>query len=157
MSACPCGSTRPFDQCCGPILAGEPAPTAEALMRSRYTAFVRRDLDHIERSHAPELRADFNRAEAERVAEECEWKGLTVIRAQEDGDVGSVEFSLLFRRDGEDLRHHERANFRRDDGWWLYVDGVVNPKDPPRRVVKIGRNDPCPCGSGRKHKACCGR
>ena len=157
MSACPCGSGRAFDLCCGPILAGEPAPSPEALMRSRYTAFVRHDIDHIERSCAPETRAAFSRDDAVRVAQECEWGPLTVMKAEEDGDDGVVEFFLTFRRDGEEWPVHERSRFRRVDGRWLYVDSVLNPKDPPRRVVKVGRNDPCPCGSGRKHKACCGR
>ncbi|MFP5514424.1 MAG: YchJ family protein [Alphaproteobacteria bacterium] len=157
MSACPCGSGRTFDHCCGPILAGEPAPGPEALMRSRYTAFVRHDIDHIERSCAPETRAAFSRDDAVRVAQECEWGPLTVMKAGEDGDDGVVEFFLTFRRDGEEWPVHERSRFRRVDGRWLYVDSVLNPKDPPRRVVKVGRNDPCPCGSGRKHKACCGR
>ena len=76
-SACPCGSGVEFDRCCGPILAGQPAPSAEALMRSRYTAFVRHDIDHIERSCAPETHAAFSRADAERVAQECEWGPLT--------------------------------------------------------------------------------
>ncbi|CBS89942.1 conserved protein of unknown function, SEC-C motif domain (plasmid) [Azospirillum lipoferum 4B] len=157
MSACPCGSGLVFDRCCGPILAGEPAPSAEALMRSRYTAFVRHDIDHIERSCAPETRAAFSHDDAVRVAEECEWGPLTVMKAEENGDDGMVEFFLTFRRDGEEWPVHERSRFRRVDGRWLYVDSVLNPKDPPRRVVKVGRNDPCPCGSGRKHKACCGR
>ncbi len=34
-------------------------------------------------------------------------------------------------------------------------DGTV--KKQPRRVQKVGRNDPCPCGSGKKYKKCCGR
>lgn len=157
MSVCPCGSDRAFDQCCGPILAGLPAPTAEALMRSRYTAFVRRDIDHIERTCTPETRATFSRVDAERMADECDWGPLTIMKAAEEEDNATVEFFLTFRRDGEELPLHERSSFRRIDGRWLYVDSVLNPKDPPRRVVKVGRNDPCPCGSGRKHKTCCGR
>ncbi|BAI73142.1 hypothetical protein AZL_025040 [Azospirillum sp. B510] len=157
MSSCPCGSSRPFEECCGPILAGEPAPSAEALMRSRYTAFVRHDLDHVERTHAPEIREDFNRAEAERMVAEAEWQRLDILRASEEGDAGQVEFLIHFRRDGQELRHHERASFRREDGRWLYVSGEINPKGEPRRVVKVGRNEPCPCGSGKKYKACCGR
>lgn len=156
MTSCPCGSGRSFDECCGPILAGAPAPSAEALMRSRYTAFVRHDLDHVERTHAPEIREDFNRAEAERVADECDWQSLEVLRAAEEGDAGTVEFLIHFRRDGLDMRHHERGVFRREDGHWLYVSGEVNPKGEPRRVVKVGRNEPCPCGSGKKYKTCCG-
>ncbi|SMF17830.1 SEC-C motif-containing protein [Azospirillum oryzae] len=157
MSSCPCCSGRSFEDCCGPILAGEPAPTAEALMRSRYTAFVRHELDHVERTHAPEIRDDFNRGEAERVAEESEWQRLDILRAAEEGDSAVVEFQIQFRKDGKDMRHHERASFRREDGRWLYVSGEVNPKGEPRRVVKVGRNEPCPCGSGKKYKACCGK
>lgn len=35
-----------------------------------------------------------------------------------------------------------------------YAESVF---EPPRRAAKIGRNDPCPCGSGKKYKKCCGR
>ena len=154
--SCPCGSGREHDDCCGPIIAGTPAATPEALMRSRYTAYVRGELDHLERTNAPEIRADFNRAEAERNVAEVEWLGLDVRRAEAAEDTGTVEFAIRFRRDGQELVHRERSRFRRDDGVWYYVDGDVNPKDPPRRVEKIGRNDPCPCGSGKKHKKCCG-
>jgi SEC-C motif domain protein len=156
MTDCPCGSARAYEDCCGPLLGGAPGLTAEAVMRSRYTAFVRHDLDHVERTHAPEVRDDFNRAEAERVADECAWERLEILKTAEEGDDATVEFLIRFRRDGQEMRHHERASFRREDGAWLYVSGVVNPKDPPRRVVKVGRNEPCPCGSGKKFKTCCG-
>lgn len=156
MTTCPCGSGRDFDDCCGPIIAGAPAPTPEALLRSRYSAFVRGELDHVEHTHAPEIRDDFNRAEAERAVSECEWRGLEVRDTSEDVDTGTVEFMIRFQRDGQDFYQHELAHFRREDGRWLYVSGEVNPKPPQRRVTKVGRNDPCPCGSGKKHKKCCG-
>lgn len=157
MTPCPCGTGRALDDCCGPIIAGAPPPTAEALMRARYTAFTQHDIDFIEQTHAPEIRDDYNRAEAERVVDESKWLGLDVRRtAEADDGTATVEFVARFRRDGQDLLHHELASFRREDGRWVYVSGVINPKAPPRQVVKIGRNDPCPCGSGRKHKKCCG-
>lgn len=157
MTLCPCGSDQDLDNCCGPIIAGAPSPTAEALMRARYTAFAQKNLDFLEQTHAPEIRDDFNRAEAERVAEESKWYGLDVRRTVESEDgTTQVEFVARFRRDGQDLIHHEFANFRQEDGRWLYVSGELNPKSPPRQVVKIGRNDPCTCGSGKKYKKCCG-
>jgi SEC-C motif-containing protein len=156
MSSCPCGSGLDLDQCCGPIVAGSRAKSPEALMRSRYTAFVLGKIDHVARTHAPELRKDFNRAEAERTAAEVEWLGLDVLGASESGDSGTVEFSIRFRRGGQDLTQHELSSFRRIDGEWLYEGGKVSANHPPRHVVKIGRNDPCPCGSGKKHKKCCG-
>ena len=156
VTLCPCGSGRNLDDCCGPIIAGAPAPTPEALMRSRYCAFVLGKLDHVDRTHAPEIRDDFNRAEAERSAEECEWLGLEVKNATESGDEGTVEFVARFKRGGQTFVQHERAAFCRRDGHWLYLAGEINPKPPQRHVTRIGRNDPCACGSGKKYKKCCG-
>ena len=156
MSFCPCGSGREQDECCGPILGGTPAASPEALMRSRYSAFVLGRMDHIQRTHAPEIRDDFNPAEAERTMAEVEWLGLDVRQASESGDTGSVEFAIRFRRDGQEMTQHEVSAFRRVEGLWLYEGGQVSAKHPPRQVVKIGRNDPCPCGSGKKYKKCCG-
>lgn len=156
MALCPCNSALEFEVCCGPIIAGTPAPTAEALMRSRYTAFVQRQLDYVEQTHAPEIRDDFNRAEAERLAEECEWHGLDIRRATEDGDTAEIEFVIRFRRDQQEMVQAEVATFRRENGQWLYVKGDLNPLIVQRQVSKVGRNDPCPCGSGKKAKKCCG-
>lgn len=156
MTLCPCGSGRSLEDCCGPIIAGAPAPTPEALMRSRYSAFVLGELDHVDRTHAPEIREDFNRAEAERSVEECEWQGLEVRNASEDGDQGTVEFVARFKRGGQTFVQHELSSFCRRDGRWLYLAGEVNPKPPQRHFTKIGRNDPCACGSGKKFKKCCG-
>ena len=124
-------------------------------MRSRYSAYVTGNLDHVERTHAPEIRRDFNRAEAERLAAEVEWLGLDVRKATADGDRGTVEFAVRFRRQGQELTQYEVAEFRREDGQWLYAGGRTSANPPPRRVVKVGRNEPCPCGSGRKFKKCC--
>lgn len=156
MALCPCGSKLEFDACCAPIIAGSPALTAEALMRSRYTAFVQRQLDHVERTHAPEIRDDFNRAEAERLAEECDWRSLEIRRATETGDTAEIEFVIRFRRDQQEMVQAELATFRRENGQWLYVKGEFNPQITQRQVSKVGRNDPCPCGSGKKAKKCCG-
>ena len=155
MTLCPCGSTRAFDECCGPIIAGAPASTAEALMRSRYTAFANRTLDHVERTHAPEVRDDFNRAEAERLAEECEWKSLEVRRATETGDTAEIEFVVQFRREQHTITQAATSCFRRDNGQWLYISNTLNPQIT-QHVTKVGRNDPCPCNSGKKAKKCCG-
>lgn len=157
MSSCPCGSEQDLEACCGPIMAGGPAPSAEALMRSRYTAFTLGDLDYLERSLVTETREAFNRAETERVMREVTWLGLEIRDTAEAEDgTATVEFIARFRKGHETLAQHERARFRQEEGAWRYIDGDINPKSPPRHVVKIGRNDPCPCGSGRKYKKCCG-
>jgi SEC-C motif domain protein len=158
MTECPCSSGADLDKCCGPIIAGDvPAPTAEALMRSRFTAFARGNLDHVERTLCREERETFDPAGAADMAK-VEWTKLEILGTTDgaEGDnKGMVTFAAHFRQDGKRLVHHERSSFRREDGLWVYVDGDINPKDPPRLVEKVGRNEPCPCGSGKKFKKCC--
>jgi SEC-C motif domain protein len=160
MSNCPCGSGSTFEACCGPILGGAPAPTAEALMRSRYTAYVKRDIAHLERSLSADQRKDFAAEEAKKWAESSEWLGLTISRTEQGGvddKIGAVEFSAKFRTEGKDHEHFEVALFAREDGRWVYTGQVNEPgKTVKRETPKIGRNDPCPCGSGKKYKKCCG-
>ncbi len=128
-------------------------------MRSRYTAFALGHIDYLTETLAPEARADFDPIEAGKTAGDAVWQGLE-IRAVTDGgrddETGSVEFVARFRLNGEPRIHHELSSFRREQGRWLCVDGEMDPKGPPRRVDKVGRNDPCPCGSGKKYKKCCG-
>ncbi|MGE5476234.1 MAG: YchJ family protein [Bacteroidales bacterium] len=159
MSLCPCSSGRPLDACCGPLLDGGAATSAEALMRSRYTAFVLGHMDYLDRTVCEEKRDETDRAEVEASSRDAEGLGLE-IRATAGGgegdDTGTVEYVARFRIHGQQVAHHELAQFRREDGQWLYVDGEMNPKAPPRQVAKVGRNDPCPCGSGQKYKKCCG-
>ncbi len=160
MTLCPCGSGRDLDDCCGPILAGTPASTPEALMRSRYSAYVLCNIDHLERSLAPESRGDHDRQAAEQWAKSAEWLELSILSTQ-GGEAaeqtGSVEFLVRFRQGGTEQSHHETSNFRRHEGGWVYVDGKVHNKPVVRSSPKVGRNEPCPCGSGKKYKQCCGR
>ena len=162
MSDCPCGSGREFDDCCGPYLAGrDTPPTAEALMRARYTAHTRVELDFIQDTHDPDSREDIDRGATERWARRAEWLGLEIRNVEAGGaddDVGGVEFVAHYRERGERRRHHELARFKRaDDGAWQYVDGEVPEPETVRHATpRVGRNDPCPCGSGRKYKKCCG-
>ncbi|NLV30470.1 MAG: YchJ family protein [Acidobacteria bacterium] len=157
---CPCGSGNILDGCCGPYLAGAPAPTAEALMRARYTAYTAADLDFIERSTHSRSRAAFNRESALEWAEQSEWRGLEILGAAGGGEgdsEGTVEFIATYVRDGETVDHHEIASFRREDGAWAFVDGRITRRPFRRDQPKTGRNDPCPCGSGKKYKKCCGQ
>ncbi len=159
MTPCPCGSDRNLDGCCGPIIDGASAPTAEALLRSRYTAFVLGNIGYLADTLSPDIRGDFDQVEAESTAGDAKWQGLE-LRAITDGgendDSGSIEFMARFRLRGKQRLHHELAEFRREQGRWMCVGGQMDPKGPPRQVVKVGRNDPCPCGSGKKYKKCCG-
>jgi SEC-C motif-containing protein len=161
MNACPCGSGRDFEQCCGPLLAGERQPeTAEALMRARYTAYAKADIAFLTESLHPDHRFDHDEAATRRWAERSEWLGLEIVETsggQAADDEGEVEFIATFKEKGAVRRHHERSRFRRQAGRWYFVDGEpVAPRTRVNAAPKVGRNDPCPCGSGRKYKKCCG-
>lgn len=152
---CRCGSGKRLDACCGPYLAGLPAPTAEALMRSRYTAFTLGDSAYVSRTWARE-----HRDGASPELPDVIWLGLK-INATTGGspadETGTVDFSARFRSDGEIGIHRENSTFRREGGLWVYVDGEIAPAAKPGAAGKTGRNDPCPCGSGKKFKRCCGQ
>ncbi len=159
---CPCGSGLDLAECCGPILAGErPAATAEALMRSRYSAYATGAVDYLLTTHDPSTR-DVDAAALRRAIRRTTWLGLRIddrVAGGEADDTGEVAFTARFRdaRTTGELR--ERSRFRRHDGRWLYVDGVTSVVHLPEATPPapaIGRGEPCPCGSGRKYKRCCG-
>ena len=127
-------------------------------MRARYTAYTRADVDFLVATHRPPSGEEVDRAATEKWAKESEWLGLEVVATEAGGpddDKGIVEFVARWKAGGHELRHHERSTFAKIDGAWKYVDGK-EVKPPPVRSVKVGRNDPCPCGSGKKYKRCHG-
>jgi len=128
---CPCDSGKPFGDCCQPIISGlTPASTAEALMRSRYSAYVLLDLAHLRRSWHPDtLPSDL------KLDPDSRWLGLK-IKASEAGGVddqhGKVEFVARFKVNGRGHRLHEISRFERVGGHWVYVNGELIEK-PQRR------------------------
>ena len=159
---CHCGTGKTRAECCGPYLDGErPAPTAEALMRSRYCAFVEGAVDYLHDTLHPRSREDHDKQATKSWAERSEWKGLEIVSVSggtESEGRGEVEFKARFRAKGEPVEHHEIATFVKEDGRWWFLDGRTPAVETVRREsAKVGRNDPCPCGSGKKHKKCCGR
>jgi SEC-C motif-containing protein len=159
--ACPCGSGRAYEACCGPLINGTGhAATPEDLMRSRYSAYVLQKIPYLARTLHPSQRNDFDEDGAARWSRESRWLGLEIISASglAPGDqTGTVEFKVHYTRDGTTQVHHESSEFRRLDGTWYFYDGKpVGIPQVRRAAPKLGRNDPCPCGSGRKYKKCCG-
>jgi SEC-C motif-containing protein len=127
-------------------------------MRSRYAAYVLGDIDHIVRTQDAGD-GDVDREAIERFSRDSEWLGLEIVateRGGEDDDAGTVEFVARYRDKSGVQRHHERSRFERRDGRWLFVEGAPVKPPPARRAVTAGRNDPCPCGSGKKYKRCHG-
>jgi len=160
--SCPCGSGAPLNACCKPLLDGTTkAPTAEALMRSRYTAYTLQDIDYLASTLDPDELRDFDRATTEEWARDSTWVGLEIVKTSagsgNDKD-GTVEFKARYERAGAMHEHHEVSRFRNMGGRWLYSGGKdVGPVQFKRDAPKTGRNEPCPCGSGRKYKKCCGK
>lgn len=162
MDQCPCGSGRTLGACCGPYIDGKArAPTAESLMRSRYSAYVLRAIDYIVATCVAGKEDGIDPEATRKWSEGSDWKGLEV-RAREGGGEGdregSVEFVATYASEGLIHKHHERAEFVRGEGGeWLYKSGDMVPETVVRSGAKVGRNEPCPCGSGKKFKNCCGR
>ena len=159
MTNCPCGSGLELDACCGPYVGGtKAAPTAEALMRSRYTAFTQGNVAYLKNTLSKAEQAEFDMTEEDLAA--STWIGLDIkdTEAGLEGDErGVVEFVARYKASGTQHVLHERSTFCREDGRWVYESSIYNPKSAPVTSAKVGRNDPCPCGSGKKFKKCCGR
>nr|WP_262927256.1 YchJ family protein [Phytohalomonas tamaricis] len=151
---CPCGSGQRYAACCHPYHSGEhAAPTPEALMRSRYSAFALGGLgDYLLATWYEDSpnRPDVTPAELDQ--RDTQWQRLEIINSMAKGSKGEVEFKAHFVENGLPQVLHERSRFTKTGGRWYYVDGVADPRSAP----SVGRNDPCPCGSGRKFKKCCG-
>ncbi len=162
MSLCYCGSGKEFEQCCQPILDGTTtAKSAEQLMRARYSAFVTKNIPFIIGTVSPNQPSPMSEEATKKWAEESDWKQLTIVHTEggsESDETGVVEFIAKYAV-GEVLQnHHERATFSKIDGQWFFEDGtIVIPTTIRRETKKVGRNDPCPCGSGKKYKKCCGK
>jgi SEC-C motif domain protein len=115
--------------CCANFHDGVPAPTALALMRSRYTAFVRGAIDYLIETHDISTRSSVNRDSLAQWSRDTTWKGLEIVateRGGEDDDDGIVEFIARGVTAGKPFAQRERSRFRRVDGLWYYVDGNVS-------------------------------
>jgi len=160
MDTCPCGSGRAWESCCGPYVEGKTAaPSAEALMRSRYSAYATGAVDYIVATCLRDEDHGIDEDATRRWSEQSTWLGLSVLGTTKGGSAdseGSVEFRASYELGGLREEHHEIANFAKKDGTWLYVDGEVITETVVRSGPKVGRNDPCPCGSGKKYKKCHG-
>ena len=144
-AVCPCGSGAPYAQCCGRYHQGDAAPSPEALMRSRYSAFVKEYVDYLLATWHPDTRPG-----QLDLAGSPDWASLRILSSGELGEKGTVHFQAIYRTPGGWGVLEENSEFRKIDGRWYYLAGETS-----EGAFKPGRNDPCPCGSGRKFKACC--
>ncbi len=160
---CPCGyivndKVALYSECCEPFISGLSKPIhCEQLMRSRYTAYSLANVDYLIATWHPSKQPSLNRQDLLQSASNTEWMRLQVVNSHQQGERGIVEFNAWFKDiDGEGLNHpinclHETSRFEKMGDQWFYVDGDVESSGE----TKVGRNDPCPCGSGKKYKKCC--
>ena len=123
LAPCPCGTGDPYAACCGPVHEGEPAATAERLMRSRYSAYALGRTEHVARTWHPRTRPDDLAPPPD-----LTWSGLRVLRTVAGGpddDSGTVEFEAGFSGPDGSGTLHETSRFERRRGRWVYVDGEV--------------------------------
>lgn len=148
MAACLCGSERDFEHCCGALIRGDrQAESPEQLMRSRYSAFAMGEVDYLIKTW---LEPPASRDALAADIAQTRWTRLVILSAppvRKNG--GEVEFAAFCQtREAGFDQLHERSRFVCHDGRWRYVDGKIMPP------IKLGRNEPCYCGSGLKRKAC---
>ena len=156
---CPCGSEAAFAACCEPIISGtRESETAEELMRARYSAFVTGAIDFIVASTHTRSRKEIDITFIREWSETSTWNGLEIIDTRVvNENKAYVSFEAKFTQREEDQNHREKSLFERENGEWRFVSGE-ELKNPTVRyeAPRPGRNDPCPCGSGKKYKKCHG-
>lgn len=130
-------------------------------MRSRYTAYALGEIDYIVNTHDPKRVDEVDRESTEAWSKQSQWLGLEVVKTEEGGEAdqnGVVEFVARYKIKNAIINHRERAEFRKHEGRWVFVDGrEIAPPPIKHEGPVVGRNDPCACGSGKKHKKCCGK
>lgn len=160
MDLCPCGSQKLYKECCEPYISyASHAPSAEHLMRARYTAYVKGAIQFILDTTLEEKRKECDEKAIRDWSQNSSWHKLEIISTVDGGpehSEGKVEFIAHFTEFGVLKTLHEKGLFKKVNNQWFYVDGEIQKTKPYTRAeVKISRNDPCPCGSGKKFKKCC--
>jgi len=153
---CPCGNSIPYEKCCGIFIDGTKIPeTAEELMRSRYSAYSLQNDKYLLETWHPKTRPKNNPSDDDNTT----WTGLEILRTEEglkNDTNGIVEFIATCDVKVTTSHIHETSQFVHENDRWYYIDGK-GQKPVRRENPKVGRNDPCPCGSNKKYKKCCGR
>ena len=154
MTTCPCGSKKIVSNCCDRFISGNENPqTAEELMRSRFTAYSQNNLSYLEKTYHKSTRTsykDFN-------ADSVDWTGLEILEIENgkiEDNTGTVDFIAHYESNNIKHAMREKSSFVKENEQWFYLDGKAKPL-PTHHKKKIGRNEPCICGSGKKYKKCC--
>ncbi|WP_404340445.1 YchJ family protein [Pseudoalteromonas mariniglutinosa] len=148
---CPCGSMLSYTSCCQPLHLGEHiADTPAQLMRSRYCAYALKNASYVYSTYARSQQAANSLHEITDFANSCRFTQLTIINSNHTDNQGVVEFKANYFYENLFCELHEKSRFIKEDNQWRYFDGDIIPVAD----IKIGRNDECPCHSGKKYKKC---
>ena len=169
MNDCPCGSNSTYTDCCGMLINGTCLPdTAEDLMRSRYSAFALQHWGYLEETALVKKERKSLTSN-----EEVNWKRLEILgskQGQREDSKGEVTFEAYFSENSEEKVLRETSKFEKVNGRWLYdeLSSSIQKSQPKTQITKkngpsvrdrpkVGRNETCPCGSGKKFKKCCSK
>ncbi len=159
IQTCPCGLGATFDACCALIINGTRQPeTAEQLMRARYSAFVTGAIDFIVSSTHSRTRKEIDLTFIREWSQNSTWHGLEILETKDiNENKAFVSFEARFTQNEQEQHHREKSLFEREDGEWRFVTGDQLKNPTVRYETRPpGRNEPCPCGSGKKYKKCHG-
>ncbi|QPG04453.1 YchJ family protein [Salinimonas marina] len=148
---CYCCSSLLYADCCEPIVdKHEAASTAEALMRSRFTAYCLQKYQYIVDTYSADERAGLIAEDIAKSAADTRWFALNINETNTAAQT--VEFSAFFFEKNKTGKLHETSEFVLENNQWRYRSGTIHNDSG---MMKIGRNDPCPCLSNKKFKQCC--
>ena len=146
ITKCPCCSGNNYSECCQLLHNGTKADSPEQLMRSRYSAFALGKVDYLLETSSEQLRKTLTAQELQQTCSAFEFISLEIVLAEDD----TVEFIANLLMETELNPLHETSRFIQQEGSWKYDTGTLH--ETP--IIKLGRNDKCPCGSGKKFKQC---
>ena len=153
---CPCGSKHEYIRCCEPLITDhKSAESPEQLMRSRYSAYARKQVEYIYNTYSSSSKKTQSIADIAAWAEETTWINLTILHSSTFDQVNypTVKFEAIYKNQATFFKMREKSRFVLENNHWVYVDGhnLINTE-----LALPKRNDKCLCSSGKKFKKCCG-
>lgn len=147
--SCPCNPKLTFQNCCKRYHAGVLADSAQTLMRARYSAYAKHNIEFIKHTSLPIQQAQLDTAAIAEWSQNSQWLGLEIIAEHIGTDQrhSTVEFIAHWQDAEGQHQHHETSLFIKPAERWYFYD--------PNVPLQAERNAPCPCGSALKFKKCC--
>ncbi|WP_105189953.1 YchJ family protein [Pseudoalteromonas sp. T1lg48] len=150
---CYCGSTKQYADCCGRYIdGGAQAGDPLTLMKSRYSAFCTQATEYLVATCSASALQNNQAEDVAEFASAANFIELEIVDTDLSAQPAEVEFKAFYIFANTLCCIHERSTFIQQNGQWFYDSGTLMPTSER----KLSRNDPCPCGSNKKYKKCCG-